>query len=33
VRGWFARRLANNKRKLRDDRERELKRRQEELRE
>ncbi len=32
MRGWFARRLANGLRKLRDDRERELLRRKEELR-
>ena len=32
VRGWFARKLSNSLRKLRDDRERELLRRQEDLR-
>lgn len=32
VRGWFARRLANGLRKQRDDHERELQRRKEELR-
>jgi hypothetical protein len=33
VRGWFARRLANSLRKHRDDKEQELKRRRDELRE
>ena len=32
VRGWFARRRTNNLRKARDDKERELQRKQEELR-